>query len=286
MKKRYIVLIVFIYSIIIILLVVTGMLFADHLSGESNSELIDTLKDILCFRIQDTAESETSEVSTTSYYDYVTEHWDEYLAEIDRLEATYLDKNRQHIPHDSDFDLIEEGMHISQVVAIVGKPHDMSIPFPHGIWLCWTSDSGTQYSIEFDGETPYDLSIEFREKILSNGIATCICVSHSELDTTEAETLSREQAVALYMDREKTHKPTAQDFDQIQKGMTVQEVVEILGKPHDFHGASNFSYALVWESVGGEMLTVYIGSDGGPLDIETVMEGNYTVGEPMRESES
>ena len=105
-------------------------------------------------------------------------------------------------------------------------------------------------------------------------------------DTTAAETLSREQAMALYMDREKTHKPTAQDFDQIRKGMTVQEVVEILGKPHDFHGAGNFAYVMVWESVGGEMLTVYIGSGGAPLDIQTVMEGNYSVGAPMRESET
>ena len=105
-------------------------------------------------------------------------------------------------------------------------------------------------------------------------------------DTTAAETLSREQAMALYMDREKTHKPTAQDFDQIQKGMTVQEVVEILGKPHDFHGAGNFAYVMVWESVGGEMLTVYIDSGGAPLDIQTVMEGNYSVSAPMRESET
>ena len=92
-------------------------------------------------------------------------------------------------------------------------------------------------------------------------------------DTTAAETLSREQAMALYMDREKTHKPTAQDFDQIKKGMTVQEVVEILGKPHDFHGAGNFAYVMVWESVGGEMLTVYIGSGGALLTSKLLWKG-------------
>ena len=123
----------------------------------------------------------------------------------------------------------------------------------------------------------------FREIFVYNQSSQDTETEEVPRDTTEAETLSREQAMALYMDREKTHKPTEQDFDQIQKGMTVQEVVGILGKPHDFYGAGNFAYAMVWESVGGEMLTVFIGSGGGPLDIQTVMEGNYSVGEPMRE---
>ena len=276
MKKRYSVLIISIYSIIIILLVVAVVLFVNRVSGGSNN-----------FWTQDTATPETLESATTSYYEYMSEHWDEYLAEEARLEATYLDKNMQHIPRDSDFELIEEGMHISQVVEIVGKPHDMSVPFPWGIWVSWTSESGTQYDIELDEDTPYDASIETLEKILSNGTVTGISVSYPELDTSKDETLSREQAMALYMDREKTHKPTEQDFDQIQKGMTVQEVVKILGKPHDFHGVSTFSYAMVWESVQGEILTVCVTAPGGgPLDMGTVMEGNYTVGEPMRESES
>lgn len=287
MKKKYSVLIISIYSIIILLLAVAVVLFVNRVSGGSNSELLDALKDLSHFWTQDTATPETLESATTSYYEYMSEHWDEYLAERDRLEATYFDKNIQYLPRDSDFELIEEGMHISQVVEIVGKPHDMSVPFSWGIWVSWTSESGTQYDIELDEDTPYDASIETLEKILSNGTVTGICVSYPELDTSEAESLSREQAEALYMDREKTHKPTEQDFDQIQKGMTVQEVVKILGKPHDFHGVSAFSYAMVWESVQGEILTVCVTAPGGgPLDIQTVMEGNYSVGEPMRESES
>ena len=286
MKKRHFVLIITIFSVNIILLVVAGVLIVSQVSGELNGKSLDSLKDILHFRTQDTTTPGTLESATTSYYEYMSEHWDEYLAERDRLEATYLDKNMQHIPRDSDFELIEEGMHISQVVEIVGKPHDMSVPFPWGIWVIWTSESGTRYDIELDEDTPYDATIETLEKILSNGTVTGICVSYPELDTSEAESLSREQAEALYMDREKTHKPTEQDFDQIRQGMTVQEVVGILGKPHDFHGAGNFAYVMVWESVGGEMLTVFIGSGGGPLDIQTVMEGNYSVGEPMRESET
>ena len=274
MKKRnFVILLICLYGVILLLTLLLGVMLFREFSVYNQSP-------------QDTATPETLESATTSYYEYMSEHWDEYLAERDRLKATYFDKNIQYLPRDSDFNLIEEGMHISQVVEIVGKPHDMSIPFSHGIWLCWTSVSGTRYSIELDGATPYDPAIESLEKILSNGTVTGISVSYPELDTSEAESLSREQAEALYMDREKTHKPTEQDFDQIKKGMTVQEVVEILGKPHDFHGISNFAYVMVWESVGGEMLTVFIGSGSGPLDIQTVMEGNYSVGEPMRESES
>ncbi|MBQ7380293.1 MAG: hypothetical protein IJW70_11530 [Clostridia bacterium] len=51
-------------------------------------------------------------------------------------------------------------------------------------------------------------------------------------------------------DFEMQHKPTYEDYLKIQDGMTVEQVVEILGKPHDLDAAAGSKY-LTWEMADG-----------------------------------
>ena len=95
--------------------------------------------------------------------------------------------------------------------------------------------------------------------------------------TEESETLSKEEAELLYMDLEKTHKPTPEDFELVDVGMTVQEAVYILGKPHELMltGVNVIDYKLSWTSTNGEtfvLIVAYILPSEQIPSIESIMK--------------
>ena len=95
--------------------------------------------------------------------------------------------------------------------------------------------------------------------------------------TEESETLSKEEAELLYMDLEKTHKPTPEDFELVDVGMTVQEAVNILGKPHELMltGENVINYNLSWTSTNGEtfkLLVAFTMPSEQILSIESIMK--------------
>lgn len=100
--------------------------------------------------------------------------------------------------------------------------------------------------------------------------------------TEESETLSKEEAELLYMDLEKTHKPTPEDFELVDVGMTVQEAVYILGKPHELeqYGENVIYSILSWTSTNGETFVLLVDftmpSEQIPT-LEMLMNGGYVV---------
>lgn len=100
--------------------------------------------------------------------------------------------------------------------------------------------------------------------------------------TEESETLSKEEAELLYMDLEKTHKPTPEDFELVDVGMTVQEAVYILGKPHELEqdGENVIDSRLSWTSTNGETFVLLVAFTILPEQIPTLemlMNGGYVV---------
>lgn len=100
--------------------------------------------------------------------------------------------------------------------------------------------------------------------------------------TEESETLSKEEAELLYMDLEKTHKPTPEDFELVDVGMTVQEAVYILGKPHELEqdGENVINSILSWTSTNGETFVLLVAFTILPEQIPTLemlMNGGYVV---------
>ena len=94
----------------------------------------------------------------------------------------------------------------------------------------------------------YDLTISFAGQSLTLTDAVTI-LSRQGIDTSfDSDTL---------FDYEMQYKPTYEDYLQIQKGMTVEEVVEILGKPHYRDSATGNKY-LCWETADGASCAIKV----------------------------
>ena len=94
----------------------------------------------------------------------------------------------------------------------------------------------------------YDLTISFAGQSLTlTDAVTILC--RQEIDTSfDSDTL---------FDYEMQYKPTYEDYLQIREGMTVEEVVEILGKPHYRDSAVGSKY-FCWETADGASCAIKV----------------------------
>ena len=189
-NRLLVILIISIFSANFILLLVLGVCLIssfgvlgdnDALSSEKHSWDV-LLQGFLSEQTENESKEDTPEI-TTSFSEYIENHYDEYLEEIDRLEETYMDLNKTYLPSDADFARIEPDMPISEVIEIVGRPHGWSVPGNFGIWLHWTSDSGLEYSIIVDGSKPYHPAIDSIEETLSQGKVSGIMLPDTDTGT-------------------------------------------------------------------------------------------------------
>lgn len=73
-----------------------------------------------------------------------------------------------------------------------------------------------------------------------------------------------------YFDFEQRHKPTEADISQVKENMAIAEVVELLGKPHDYGPTSGMT-TIVWQTDEGNWYCVYVlcgGSDSDHVNIQ------------------
>ena len=73
------------------------------------------------------------------------------------------------------------------------------------------------------------------------------------------------------------HKPTYEDYLKIQDGMTVEQAVAILGKPHDLDAAAGSKY-LTWELADGGscwIKAVSLYATENPTDWSEILQPHY-----------
>lgn len=61
---------------------------------------------------------------------------------------------------------------------------------------------------------------------------------------------------ADFFDADRTHKPSEEALASVKEGMTYNEVVGIIGKPHDFGPLSGL-FTLLWEADSGKEYRIY-----------------------------
>ena len=186
-NRLLVILIISIFSANFILLLVLGVCLISGFGILGDNDALSSEKHswnglLQGFQTENESKQDTSEI-TTSFSEYIEDHYDEYLAEMDRLEETYMDLNKTYLPSDLDFARIEQDMPISKVVEIVGMPHAWSVPGNFGIWLHWTSDSGLEYTIIVDGSKPYHPAIDSIEETLSQGKVSSIVLPDTDTGT-------------------------------------------------------------------------------------------------------
>ena len=186
-NRLLVILIISIFSANFILLLVLGVCLISGFGILGDNDALSSEKHswnglLQGFQTENESKADTSEI-TTSFSEYIENHYDEYLAEKARLEETYMDLNKTYLPSDADFARIERGMPISEVMEIVGRPHGWSVPGNFGICLHWTSDSGLEYTIIVDGSKPYHPAIDSIEETLSQGKASSIVLPDTDTGT-------------------------------------------------------------------------------------------------------
>ena len=65
-----------------------------------------------------------------------------------------------------------------------------------------------------------------------------------------------------YFDRDVTHKPTREDAMKVTEGMTIAEVIALIGKPHYEWGSG--LYHLDWYLADGDCCIVWVAWPGTP----------------------
>lgn len=77
-----------------------------------------------------------------------------------------------------------------------------------------------------------------------------------------------EQLRGQYFDEQRTHRPTEEEVLQVKERMYMKEVVELIGKPHNF-GPTSGLLTLQWELADGQLFVVYVSIPNGlPDDME------------------
>ena len=66
-----------------------------------------------------------------------------------------------------------------------------------------------------------------------------------------------EQLRGQYFDEQRIHRPTEEEVLQVKERMHMKEVVELIGKPHNFGPTSGF-LTLQWELADGQLFVVYV----------------------------
>ena len=84
-----------------------------------------------------------------------------------------------------------------------------------------------------------------------------------------------ENLLSTYFDLDRTHKPLESEFDKLEKGMSVSEVVAILGRPHDF-GPTSGVPSLMWEAENGCIYVLVVFPEDNTIDANDIFELVFT----------
>ncbi len=168
----------------------------------------------------------------------------------------FFDSEMKHQPTNADMLKINKGMPFDEVVGILGKPHNVADRVSASGYFKWITTEGDTYIILFmpqkDFEYSSNMTISEYYHHSEAFYAPRQVSDHTE--TTEQPTVSEKninEREELF-DSEMKHKPTNADMQKIHKGMSFDEAVEIIGKPHRYADGVSCSYYLQWNTVEGE----------------------------------
>ena len=126
---------------------------------------------------------------------------------------------------------------------------------------CTSSDNSAHAETTAGGEITSD-PVEITSEEVTSDLTKTTSECTSE-ETTEDEVSVKElyfhkwyYSNADFFDYQLTYIPDDEDFEKLQEGMTIAEVIEIIGRPHGI--IDNNSRPLYWVSTGNNRYTLWI----------------------------
>lgn len=179
----------------------------------------------------------------------------------------YFDWEKMHAPEDYEISMITSGMHITEVIEILGKPHNFG-QTPDGVsleWetsLCWrfvfyvTPEEGAENLSIFERYTKH--SVIDRKPVL--------------FDPIPVLTRWNRENYGQYFDPSRTHRPAEADILSITPNMHSTEVVKLIGKPHGVYGGQMGGLLFLWQSTEGRVYGVeFLSAEDAPENLHSTI---------------
>ena len=217
---------------------------------------------------EETTKCETMAGATTEDEPYIEKLEFSYHHPIN---ADFFDYQRTYIPDDEDFEKLQQGMTIAEVIEIIGRPHGRTNDNTPRLY--WFSTGNYAYFLFRDHPkdengnrlTPHCIFEEYALSTLYK------FEKHKQKnDVTEPPVL--EGSYSLVEDPHYKTLPSYKDLIKISVGTTFQEIVELYGKPQciDLYKGTNASkqkytfyvfYTAEGINVGVRFLSTQTGTD-------------------------
>ena len=183
-----------------------------------------------------------------------------------------FDYEMKHQPSDSDILTITKGMPFDEVVNIIGLPHGIADNVSMSSSFKWVSLEGNEYILLFIPEDTVDNAdkmdpLEYYRYTVTASVPRLVKSTNTEIKS--ANIVSQGKGYMLnedFFDEDMKSLPSDRDFSNIQSGMTFDEVIQLIGRPHGIADRVDISGSFKWNTVEGNVYVVYFVPD---LDFET-----------------
>jgi outer membrane protein assembly factor BamE (lipoprotein component of BamABCDE complex) len=150
-------------------------------------------------------------------------------------EAEFFDLERASMPSEDQIRSIKKGMSIKDIIYVLGRPHDGGNYVLGYSSLEWHTESGTLCRISYSCEPddPYSLWKEIYK--IGESVRVDVIPPLSEIKYDKPEIIWKNETISFedFFDGERKYIPTIEQVSRITSNMRLQEVIAIIGKPHE-----------------------------------------------------
>ena len=178
-----------------------------------------------------------------------------------------FDYEMKHQPSDSDMLKITKGMPFDEVINIIGLPHGIADNISISSYFKWVFLEGNEYIIFFIPKDTVDNADQLEPleyySYTETAFAPRLIKNENSKKTTQRKT---DMLSENFFDEDIKSLPSNKDISNIKIGMTFNEVIQRIGRPHGKADRVSFDGYFKWNTVEGNVYVIFFGSD---LDFET-----------------
>ena len=156
-------------------------------------------------------------------------------------EAEFFDLERKSMPSEDQIHSIKKGMSMKDIIYALGRPHNMG-PFIFGkLTLDWYTENGAICRVSLDyvnDSNPIWENVYNDSEALSVDIVPPI----SATDVTTLGVIWDGEKIPYeeFFDKEQKNIPTYEQTMRITNGMSIKDVISLIGRPHNYGPTSGF----------------------------------------------
>ena len=195
--------------------------------------------------------------------------------------SEFFDLEHTSMPSDDQIRSIKNGMSMKDIIYVLGRPHDGGNYVLGYSSLEWHTESGSLCRISYSCEPddPYSHWEEIYE--IGKSVRVDVIPPLSEIKYDKPEIIWKDETISFeeYFDGERKYIPTIEQVLRITSNMTLQEVITIIGKPHE--DLPTAIPTLVWYTEDNKVFSLRVNIGGYDEEYGNLAEWMYYKGVVM-----